>query len=41
MANRLWHLAEETLSDIRAVSSRLSECRFDIDAYVAENDYRG
>ncbi|MFI9722651.1 hypothetical protein ACIHFE_23830 [Streptomyces sp. NPDC052396] len=29
-----------TLDEIRAISSRLSECRFDIDGHVADNDYQ-
>jgi hypothetical protein len=39
VADRLWDLAEETLDEIRTLSSTLSECHFNIDGYVADNDY--
>lgn len=39
VADRLWNAAEVLLDEIRAVSSLLSELRFDIDGYVADDDY--
>jgi hypothetical protein len=39
VADRVWDAAEELLEEIRAIATSVSEIRFEIDGYIADNDY--